>query len=144
MLEQGVPYMTEAQIDDYYRDQREENLKRYYTIRANRELRESRGRLIRLVIVMVLILLVCTVFLQMSFCVQQQTYRIAVLQKELNVLRQSNDDAQKRLEDAVTMQDVQQKAQQLGMEYPKAGNVVYYSVGDEDYMFQIRDIPAMN
>ena len=144
MLEQGVPYMTEAQIDDYYRDQREENLKRYYTIRANRELRESRGRLIRLVIVMVLTLFVCTVFLQMSFCVQQQTYRIAVLQKELNVLRQSNDDAQKRLEDAVTMQDVQQKAQQLGMEYPKAGNVVYYSVGDEDYMFQIRDIPAMN
>lgn len=144
MLEQGVPYMTEAQIDDYYRDQREENLKRYYTIRANRELRESRGRLIRLVIVMVLTLLVCTVFLQMSFCVQQQTYRIAVLQKELNVLRQSNDDAQKRLEDAVTMQDVQQKAQQLGMEYPKAGNVVYYSVGDEDYMFQTRDIPTMN
>ena len=144
MLEQGVPYMTEAQIDDYYRDQREENLKRYYTIRANRELRESRGRLIRLVIVMVLTVLVCTVFLQMSFCVQQQTYRIAVLQKELNVLRQSNVDAQKRLEDAVTMQDVQQKAQQLGMEYPKAGNVVYYSVGDEDYMFQIRDIPAMN
>ena len=144
MLEQGVPYMTEAQIDDYYRDQREENLKRYYTIRANRELRESRGRLIRLVIVMVLTLLVCTVFLQMSFCVQQQTYRIAVLQKELNVLRQSNDDAQKRLEDAVTMQDVQQKAQQLGMEYPKAGNVVYYSVGDEDYMFQIRYITEMN
>lgn len=144
MLEQGVPYMTEAQIDDYYRDQREENLKRYYTIRANRELRESRGRLIRLVIVMVLTLLVCTLFLQMSFRVQQHTYRIAVLQKELNVLRQSNDDAQKRLEDAVTMQDVQQKAQQLGMEYPKAGNVVYYSVGDEDYMFQIRDIPAMN
>ena len=144
MLEQGVPYMTEAQIDDYYRDQREENLKRYYTIRANRELRENRGRLIRLVIAMVLTVLVCTVFLQMSFCVQQQTYRIAVLQKELNVLRQSNDDAQKRLEDAVTMQDVQQKAQQLGMEYPKAGNVVYYSVGDEDYMFQIRDIPAMN
>ena len=144
MLEQGVPYMTEAQIDDYYRDQREENLKRYYTIRANRELRESRGRLIRLVVVMVLTLFVCTVFLQMSFCVQQQTYRIAVLQKELNVLRQSNDDAQKRLEDVVTMQDVQQKAQQLGMEYPKAGNVVYYSVGDEDYMFQTRDIPAMN
>ena len=144
MLEQGVPYMTEAQIDDYYRDQREENLKRYYTIRANRELRESRGRLIRLVVVMVLTLFVCTVFLQMSFCVQQQTYRIAVLQKELNVLRQSNDDAQKRLEDAVTMQDVQQKAQQLGMEYPKAGNVVYYLVGDEDYMFQTRDIPSMN
>ena len=144
MLEQGVPYMTEAQIDDYYRDQREENLKRYYTIRANRELRESRGRLIRLVVVMVLTLFVCTVFLQMSFCVQQQTYRIAVLQKELNVLRQSNDDAQKRLEDVVTMQDVQQKAQQLGMEYPKAGNVVYYLVGDEDYMFQTRDIPSIN
>lgn len=144
MLDQSASYMTEAQIDDYYRNQREENLKRYYTIRANREMRESRGRLIRLILVTVLTLAVCTVFLQISFRVQQQTYRVAVLQRELNVLRQENDDAQKRLEDAVAMQDVQQKAQQLGMGYPKAGNVVYYSIGDEDYMFQTQDIPTMN
>ena len=141
MLEQNAAYMTEAQIDDYYRSQREEHLKRYYTIRANREMRESRGRLARLVLVTVLTLVVCTVFLQISFRVQQQTYRVAVLQKELNTLRQQNDDAQKRLEDAVGRCEVQEKALQLGMGYPKEGNVVYYSVEDSDYMFQTRDIP---
>lgn len=141
MLEQNAAYMTEAQIDDYYRSQREEHLKRYYTIRANREMRESRGRLARLVLVTVLTLVVCTVFLQISFRVQQQTYRVAVLQKELNTLRQQNDDAQKRLEDAVGRCEVQEKALQLGMGYPKEGSVVYYSVEDSDYMFQTRDIP---
>ena len=141
MLEQNAAYMTEAQIDDYYRSQREEHLKRYYTIRAHREMRESRGRLARLVLVTVLTLVVCTVFLQISFRVQQQTYRVAVLQKELNTLRQQNDDAQKRLEDAVGRCEVQEKALQLGMGYPKEGNVVYYSVEDSDDMFQTRDIP---
>lgn len=141
MLDQSASYMTEAQIDEYYRCQREENLKRYYTIRANRELRESRGRLIRLVFMTVMTLLVCTVFLQISFRVQQQTYRVTVLQKELNALRQENDDAQKRLEDAARMSDVQERALHLGMGYPKAGNVVYYSVEDSDYMFQTQDIP---
>lgn len=142
MLEQSASYMTEAQIDDYYRNQRKENLKKYYAIRAKREMREDRGRLIRLVIVTVMTLLVCTVFLQISFRVQQQTYRVAALQKELTALRQENDDAQKRLEDAARMGDVQEKALQLGMGYPKAGNVIYYSVGDDDYMFQAQEIPS--
>ena len=141
MLEQNAAYMTEAQIDDYYRTQREEHLKRYYTIRANREMRENRDRLARLVLVTVLTLVVCTVFLQISFRVQQQTYRVAVLQKELNTLRQQNDDAQKRLEDAAGRYNVQEKALQLGMGYPEEGSVVYYSVEDSDYMFQTRDIP---
>ena len=124
MLEQNAAYMTEAQIDDYYRTQREEHLKRYYTIRANREMRENRDRLARLVLVTVLTLVVCTVFLQISFRVQQQTYRVAVLQKELNTLRQQNDDAQKRLEDAAGRYNVQEKALQLGMGYPEEGSVV--------------------
>ena len=141
MLEQNAAYMTEAQIDDYYRAQREEHLKRYYMIRANREMRENRDRLARLVLVTVLTLVVCTVFLQISFRVQQQTYRVAVLQKELNTLRQQNDDAQKRLEDAAGRYNVQEKALQLGMGYPEEGSVVYYSVEDSDYMFQTRDIP---
>ena len=62
MLEQNAAYMTEVQIDDYYRAQREEHLKRYYTIRANREMRENRDRLARLVLVTVLTLVVCTGF----------------------------------------------------------------------------------
>ena len=67
MLEQGAVHMTEEEIDAYYRERREEALKRYYAIQANRAIREDRGRLIRLVIIMVTTLVVCTVFLKLNF-----------------------------------------------------------------------------
>ena len=141
MLEQRAVHMTEEEIDAYYRQRREEALKRYYAIQANRAIREDRGRLIRLVVVMVAALVVCTVFLKLNFQVQQQTYRVAVLQKEIDALRLSNEDAQKRIEDAKDLYAVREKATSLGMGYPKEGNVVYYSVDATDYMFQTDDIP---
>ena len=134
--------MTEEEIDAYYRQCREENLKRYYTIQVNRAIREERGRLIRLVVVTIAALVVCTVFLKLNFQVQQQTYRVAVLQKEIDALHLMNEDAQKRLEDAADWYEVREKAASLGMGYPKEGNVIYYSVDDTDYMFQTGDIPT--
>lgn len=141
MLEQMATHMTEEEIDAYYERQQEENLKRYYAIQANRAIREERGRLIRLVMVTVLALVVCTVFLKLSFQVQQQVYRVSVLQKEIHTLRLENDDAQKRLRDARDLQAIQEKAVSLGMGYPKEGNVVYYTLDDHDYMFQTGEIP---
>ena len=42
MLEQRAVHMTEEEIDAYYRQRREEALKRYYAIQANRAIREGR------------------------------------------------------------------------------------------------------
>ena len=141
MLEQRAVHMTEEEIDAYYKQREEENLKRYYAIQANRAIREDRGRLVRLVIVTVVTLAVCTVFLKLNFQVQQQTYRVAVLQKEIDALRLANEDAEKRIGDASDLFAVREKAASLGMGYPKEGNVVYYSMDDTDYMFQTEDIP---
>lgn len=141
MLEQKAVHMTEEEIDAYYAKRHRENLERYYNIQANRAIREDRGRLIRLVLVMIVASVVCTVFLQLNFQVQQKIYRVAVLQKEIDALRLSNEDAKKRLEDARDLYIVREKAESLGMGYPKAGHVVYYSVEDTDYMFQTGDIP---
>ncbi|MGN0344580.1 MAG: hypothetical protein ACI4EC_06430 [Lachnospiraceae bacterium] len=141
MLEQRAVHMTEEEIDAYYRQRREEDLKRYYAIQANRAIREDRGRLIRLVVLTVAALVVCTIFLKLNFQVQQQMYRVAVLQKEIDALHLANEDAQKRLEDARNLHTVRERATLLGMGYPKEGNVIYYSVDDTDYMFQTGDIP---
>ena len=80
-------------------------------------------------------------FLKLNFKVQQQTYRVAVLQKEIDALRLANEDAEKRMGDASDLFAVREKAASLGMGYPKEENVVYYSVDDTDYMFQTDDIP---
>lgn len=141
MLEQGAVHMTEEEIDAYYRERREEALKRYYAIQANRAIREDRGRLIRLVIIMVTTLVVCTVFLKLNFQVQQQIHHVSVLQKEIDALRLANEDAQKRIEDVRNLHEVRERAISLGMGYPKEENVIYYSVDDTDYMFQTGDIP---
>lgn len=133
--------MTEEEIDAYYAKRHREDLERYYSIQANRAIREGRGRLIRLAMVMIVTAVVATLFLQLNFQVQQKVYRVAVLQKEIDALRLSNEDAQKRLDDARDLFLVREKAESLGMGYPKAGNVVYYSVEDTDYMFQTDDIP---
>lgn len=141
MLEQRAVPMTEDEIDDYYRRRQEEALERYYTLRAGREIRESRGRLVRLAIITVTTCIVCTIFLKLNFQVQQQTLRVAALHKEVAALRLSNEDAQKRLKDRRNLYTVCEKATSLGMGYPEEKNVIYYSVDDSDYMIQIEDIP---
>ncbi len=142
MAEQRAAYLTEEEIDAYYERQKQENLRRYYSIQASRAIREDRISLIRLVIVTVTALIVCTLFLRISFQVQQQTYRVSVLEKQLNELRQENDDAQKRLEKTADPQSVQERAVALGMDFPDEEHVVYYSVGNHDYMYQTGEIPA--
>ena len=129
--------MTEEEIDAYYAKRHREDLERYYNIQASRAIREDRGRLIRLALVMIVTAVVATLFLQLNFQVQQKIYRVAVLQKEIDALRLSNEDAQKRMDDARDLFLVREKAESLGMGYPKAGNVVDYSVEDTDYMFQM-------
>ncbi len=141
MIESGAVYMTEAQIDDYYDTRQEIYLKRYYHIQAKRQMREHRDGLIRLAFVSVLVLLVCTIFLQLSFQVQQRTYRVSVLEKELNAIRLENEDASRRLEHAVDLAQLCEEARELGMVYPQAKHVVYYQVADSDYMLQTQDIP---
>lgn len=142
MAELRAAYLTEEEIDAYYERKRQENLERYYSIQASRAMREDRGSLIRLIVVTVAALIVCTLFLRISFQVQQHTYRVSLLEMELNELRMQNDDAQKRLEDASNLQLVQERATELGMGYPAQGNVVYYSIGNHDYMYQTGEIPA--
>ena len=141
MQEANAVYLTEAQIDDYYDAQREKYLKRYYLIQEHRRMQESRGRLVRLVLLSILTLIVCTIFLRFSFQVQQQTYRVSVLQKEIAALQQENEDAEKRMEDTMERDEVTEIASELGMDYPQAGSVVYYSIEDSDYMLQTQEIP---
>lgn len=133
--------MTEREIEAYYRRQREENLKRYDAIRMRRALREERGGLFRLALVTFVVLIVCTAFLKLDFQVQQQIYRVSLLQNEVDELRLQNADAEKRIEDAGNLSAVQRKAVSYGMGYPKKGNVVYYTLEEQDYMVQTGDIP---
>ena len=58
-------------------------------------------------------------------------------------LKAENDEAYKRLSTSVDLESVKKTAlEELGMSYVKESQIVYYSVGDDDYMNQYGDIPA--
>lgn len=142
MLGERAVHMTGREIDAYYRQQREENLRRYHTLQARQSIQADRSGVFWLAFVTVLSLVVCTVFLQLNFQVQQRTYRVSLLQKEVDELRLKNADAKKRIEDTGNLFSIQEKAVSYGMGYPKEGNVVYYTVEEQDYMIQTDDIPG--
>lgn len=141
MLGKSTDHMTGAEIDAYYDRRRRENLKRYYEIQAKRAIRQDRRSLSRLAALVAVVVVVCTVFLKLNFQVQQQIYRTAVLQKEIDDLRLENEDTRRRLEDLTDLHEIQKQAQALGMRYPIAEHVIYYKVADNDYMYQEHEIP---
>ena len=89
MLEQRAVPMTEEEIDTYYRERYEADLKRYYAIQANRAIREDRFRLIRMAVLTITALVICTLFLKLNFQVhklielifhvQQQKWKVKYL-----------------------------------------------------------------
>lgn len=68
--------------------------------------------------------------------------KIAALQSQINTLREDNDACEKRIETATDVNNIKTIAvNELGMSYPTAEQVVYYTVENNNYMDQYKDIP---
>lgn len=95
-------------------------------------------------------LMVATVFLFVS-CVNmlsiqsditEQRRQIATLESTLNELTDNNNETSKRLESSVDLTKIYTVATtELGMVYPKAGQVVSYEASNPDYVKQYKDVP---
>ena len=141
MLENSAAYKTEEEIEAYYSKLHQESLKKYYSIHANREIKKDRTRLMKLVAAVGIVVVFCTMFLQLNVQASQHASRVTELQQEIEEIRQNNQDAQKRIADTQNLQTVRKRAEKLGMCYPKQKNIVYYTVNEDDYMIQNNDIP---
>lgn len=68
---------------------------------------------------------------------------ISGLESQIADLKADNDEAYKRINTAVDLDSIREVAMtQLGMSYAKESQIVYYSVGDDDYMNQYSEIPS--
>ncbi len=96
-------------------------------------------------------LMVATVFLFVS-CVNmltiqaditEQRRQIAKLESTLNELTDSNNETSKRLESSIDLPKIYEVATtELGMVYPKTGQVVSYEASNPDYVRQFKDVPV--
>jgi hypothetical protein len=67
---------------------------------------------------------------------------ISSIEEETSELKAANQATENRINSAANLQAVKDAAMnRLGMVYANSGQIVYYSMDDDDYMSQYNDIP---
>ncbi len=108
-----------------------------------RTLRVGRSYLTFLTMVMIVFGIFAGTYIKIQSDVTSRMDTVSNLESQIADLKAENDEAYKRLSTSVDLESVKKTAlEELGMSYVKESQIVYYSVGDDDYMNQYGDIPA--
>lgn len=108
-----------------------------------RTLRVGRSYLTFLTMVMMVFGVFAGTYIKIQSDVTSRMDTVSNLESQIADLKAENDEAYKRLSTSVDLESVKKTAlEELGMSYVKESQIVYYSVGDDDYMNQYGDIPA--
>lgn len=108
-----------------------------------RTLRVGRSYLTFLTMVMIVFGVFTGTYIKIQSDVTSRMDTVSNLESQIADLKAENDEAYKRLSTSVDLESVKKTAlEELGMSYVKESQIVYYSVGDDDYMNQYGDIPA--
>jgi len=84
----------------------------------------------------------CVSMLTIQSDITEQRRQIAMLESTLNELTDTNNETSKRLESSVDLPKIYEVATtELGMVYPKTGQVVSYEASNPDYVKQFKDVP---
>lgn len=84
----------------------------------------------------------CIYMLTIQADITTKRKQIAQLESDLNTLTDMNNEKSKRLEGSVDLTQVYKVAtEELGMVYPKNGQVISYEASKPDYVKQFKDIP---
>ncbi len=84
----------------------------------------------------------CISMLSLQADITEQKRQIAVLESNLNEMTDTNNETSKRLESSVDLTKVYDVAtKELGMVYPKTGQVISYEATNPDYVKQYKDVP---
>ncbi|MDO5155701.1 MAG: cell division protein FtsL [Eubacteriales bacterium] len=119
--------------------------------RVNPKVKKNVNRAVAFDLKYTLALVVATAFLFVS-CVSmlsvqanitEQRRQIAMLERNLNKMTDANNETSKRLESSLDLTKVYDVAiHELGMVYPKTGQVISYKASNPDYVKQYKDIPV--
>ena len=142
---EAVPDYRRQREERERREREEEQKRRRRIARRNQEqvLRVSRSY----VVFLTMVALVFAVFAGLYICIQSditaRMHTISNLESQIADVRAENDEAYKRINTSVDLESIRNVAMlQLGMSYAKESQIVYYSVGDDDYMNQYGEIPT--
>lgn len=115
--------------------------------RANRRkqervLRMSRSYVAFLTMVVVAFGSFAGMYISIQSDITSRMKAISSLESQISDVKADNDEAYKRINTAVDLDAIRNTAMnELGMTYAKESQIIYYSVGDDDYMNQYGEIP---
>lgn len=83
----------------------------------------------------------CLQYLRLQGEVTNSVKRISVLERQLNEIKDENDDTESRIKGTVGLEEVKKRAMnELGMQYATPDQIVKYKSDDTDYVRQYVDI----
>ena len=120
--------------------------KRKVNKRIARNVRRSRafslGYTLALLFATSILFVACISMLTLDEKVTKQRNDISSLEERINALTDENNETAKQLQSSVNLIKVYDFAvNELGMEYPKNGQVLYYHATNPDYVKQFKDVP---
>ncbi len=96
----------------------------------------DRGYLVYLTAVMAVCGLLCFVFLYLQSNITTRMTAITELETTVSDLQSDNESAESRLETSMTISEIRERAEEMGLVYPTDDQIRYYSVENDDYMNQ--------
>lgn len=127
------------------REREKEQQRRQRAVRRNQEraLRTSKSYVAFMTMAVLVFATFTGLYIKIQSDVTVRMKTIASLESQIADVKADNDEAYKRINTSVNLEAVRNVAMtELGMSYAKESQIIYYSVGDDDYMNQYSEIPA--
>ena len=141
---EAMPDYRKERRDRQEREREEELRKRRRAVARNQEkaLRMSKSYVVFLTMAVTVFGILCGAYIKLQSDVTARMKKIASLESQVTDLKADNDEAYKRINTAVDLDAIKEKAiDELGMFYATQDQIVYYSVDKTDYMNQYNEIP---
>ncbi len=120
----------------------EKHRKRAARRNRERELRMSRSYVAFLTMSVIVFGAFAILYIQLQWNLTARMRTIATLESQITDLKADNDEAFKRMNTSIDLDGIRNAAMtQLGMTYVRENQLVYYTVGEDDYMNQFGEIP---
>ena len=141
----ALPDYRERQKKRTQEDQQKEDrlLQREVRVAQERALRANRGYVIFLSIGVAIFGFFAGKYIEIQSDITARMKTISRLESQIANLKAENDEAYKRINTAIDLDAIKNTAiNELGMFYAAEGQIVYYTVEDDDYMNQYIQIPT--
>lgn len=114
-----------------------------YQVRKNRKkaLQMGPGYVLFLATAALIALVVCVGYIKLQASVTSQSKQVTAMQEELAQMREENNTRYNAVMDTVNLEEVRERALEMGMVYASSNQIITYQSPSADYVKQYESIP---